>query len=126
MKNFTALLILLTMFGCADNAIEKPEKLIDETVMVDIFYDLSLLEAMRTQKPLTLRQHNIDPDKYIYEKYKIDSIQFAQSNRYYASQIETYKKMYEKVSLRLKNKSTQLNPPLKKAASKSEDTTTQK
>ncbi len=105
-----AAIFLLLMFGCTDAPVDKPDKLIDEDVMVDIFYDLSILDAMRTQKPLSLREHDIDPDKYIYEKYKIDSLQFAQSNRYYASQMETYKKMYERVKTRLQNKTAELDP----------------
>lgn len=100
MRMFTAIVLLL-MFGCSDAPVDKPDKLISEDLMVDIFYDLSILDAMRTQKPLSLREHDIDPDKYIYDKFKIDSLQFAQSNRYYASQIDTYKKMYERVKARL-------------------------
>jgi len=116
MKKLTAFLCLLIVLGCGDTAVEKPERLIDEEVMIDILYDLAILDAMRTQKPLSLTMNNIDPDKYIYKKYKIDSLQFAQSNRYYASEIKSYKKMYERVQKRLQNQSEALDPSLKKPA----------
>ena len=38
---------------------------------------------------------------YIYKKYKIDSVQFSKSNKYYASDIDEYKKMFEKVKEKL-------------------------
>jgi len=69
--------------------------------MVDIIYDLAVLDAVRSQKPLVLENNSINPDKYIYKKYNIDSIQFAKSNQYYASDLKEYKKMYEEVAKRL-------------------------
>ena len=95
-----SLVILLT--GCNDTNISKPKKLIDEDKMVNIFYDLSLLEAIKAQNPYSSQNQLINPKEFIYKKYKIDSLQFTQSNQYYVSQIDKYKKMYEKVGERLK------------------------
>lgn len=64
-------------------------------------YDLAVLEALQSQKQVYLITNNIDPDKYIYKKYKIDSLQFAKSNQYYASDLAKYQKLYEKVHKRL-------------------------
>ena len=114
MRKLLFFLSVILFAACGNEAIEKPDRLIEEDRMVDIFYDLAILEAMRTQKPMSLPENNIDPDKYIYKKYKIDSLQFAQSNRYYASQIKDYKKMYERVAKRLENNSVALDPSLKK------------
>ncbi|BDU23766.1 hypothetical protein FLGSB24_05100 [Flavobacterium sp. GSB-24] len=69
--------------------------------MVDIMYDLSLLEAMRYQKPLSLDSINSDPTKFILQKYKVDSLQFVQNNIYYASDYESYKDMFDEVNKRL-------------------------
>ncbi|HEX8269966.1 MAG TPA: DUF4296 domain-containing protein [Flavobacterium sp.] len=102
MKLLSALLIVLLAIGCGDSISDKPDNLIEKDVMVDILYDLSLMDAIKTQKPTILSENSIEPNIYIYRKYKIDSAQFAQSNRYYASEIKTYKKMYSEVEKRLK------------------------
>lgn len=100
MKQIACLLGMVLLFGaCKNEVIAKPEKLIDEDKMVNIIYDLALLEAMRSQHQG--QEAPINPREYIFKKYQIDSIQFAQSNHYYASDIGNYKKMYDKVSKRI-------------------------
>lgn len=92
--------MFFVLSGCG-GGVEKPDNLIEKQKMIDIFYDLALLDAVRSQKPVLLENNSINPDKYIYKKYKIDSLQFAKSNQYYASDIAAYKKMYEEVAKRL-------------------------
>lgn len=103
MKKTFAFGLLFFLVSCLDAAIEKPSNLIDESVMEDILYDLSLLDAIQSQNPYDGGNKRITPKAYIYKKYKIDSVQFTQSNRYYVSQIEQYKKMYDNVSARLES-----------------------
>ena len=95
------LCLALFLASCNHNAVEKPENLIEEEVMTNILYDLSIMEAMKSQNPYAPQNQSINPKEYIFKKYKIDSLQFATSNRYYVSQIEEYKKMYDKVNERL-------------------------
>ena len=105
MKKLVALLLLFTiLISCQKPAIPKPDNLIDEDVMVDIIYDISILEAIKTQRAIVLESNNINPDTYIYKKYKIDSIQFANSDKFYASDIKKYKAIFEKVSKRMEEK----------------------
>ena len=92
---------LLLLAGCRNDVIKKPAKLIEEDKMTDIIYDLALLEAMRSQHQQGQQDIAINPKEYIYAKYHIDSLQFAESNHYYASDIGNYKKMYEKVAKRI-------------------------
>jgi hypothetical protein len=47
-------------------------------------YDLAVLEGIKYQNRL-LDSNQINSATYIYKKYKIDSLQLAQSNVYYAS-----------------------------------------
>lgn len=117
MRTISVFLAFLLLVSCNDSAIQKPDKLIDEDVMVDIFYDLALLEAIKSQNPGSLDKNNIVPSTYIYKKYKIDSLQFAQSNRYYATEIKTYKRMYWRVSKRLERQQSALDS-LRKPKSK--------
>ena len=74
--------------------------MIEKDKMVDILYDISLLETIKNQgikRGFTQDEIN----QYILKKYKIDSLQLVSSNKYYASDAEEYKKMFEKVKAKL-------------------------
>jgi hypothetical protein len=102
MKKILSLLAIWAVFiSCKEEAIIKPEHLIEKEVMEEIIYDLTVLDAIKYQNPSSLEMHNINPSKYIYKKYKIDSLQFAQSNVYYASDYGEYKIMFEQITKRL-------------------------
>lgn len=116
MRKIIAITFVYLLSACGGSGVEKPNKLIDEDTMVDIFYDLALLEAIKAHNPGVI-QNAKSPNKYIYEKYKIDSLQFAQSNRYYATDIERYKKMYSRVGKRLERKSKEMDSLLNKGKS---------
>ena len=75
--------------------------------MVDIIYDLALLEAAKSQTSGTLSYPK--PIEFIKNKYKVDSLTFAQSTQYYASDIKDYKKMYNEVKERLNANTIKLN-----------------
>jgi hypothetical protein len=107
MKKILSLLAILAVFiSCKEEAVIKPEHLIEKEVMEEIIYDLTILDAIKYQNPASLEMHNINPSKYIYKKYKIDSIQLAQSNVYYASDYGEYKIMFEKITKRIENEKT--------------------
>ncbi len=102
MKKILPFLIALSIFAsCKKEVVKTPENLIKKEEMVNIMYDLSILEAMKIQNPASLDTFKINSNKYIYKKYKIDSVQFAQNNIYYAADYKEYKKMYEEVKARL-------------------------
>jgi len=102
MKIILTLLISIVLFtSCNSGVIEKPDNLIAEDKMVNIIYDLSILEAIRLNNPASLEQRKISPSNYIYKKYKIDSLQFAKSDRYYASDIQKYSGIYDQVNKKL-------------------------
>lgn len=97
----TFLAIGTLLVSCKDEVVEKPERLIEKDVMVDVMYDLAVLEAIKYQNPVSLDTFKINPRDYIYKKYKIDSLQFAKSNVYYAVDYEGYKLMFEQITKRL-------------------------
>nr|WP_294787862.1 DUF4296 domain-containing protein [uncultured Flavobacterium sp.] len=102
MKNcIVILLVLFLSISCKKELVKQPAKFIEKEKMIDIMYDLSLLEAMRYQKPLSLDSVESDPTKFIFKKYKVDSLQFAQNNVYYASDYENYKDMFDEVNKRI-------------------------
>lgn len=102
MRNIITLFALLVLVAsCKEDLVQKPKKLIDKEIMVNIMYDLSVLEAIKYQNPTSLDTFKIDAKDFIYKKYKVDSLQFVKSNIYYAADYESYKSMFDKVSKRL-------------------------
>jgi hypothetical protein len=107
-KLVTIFLLFAILISCQKPAVSKPDNLIDEEVMVDIMYDVSVLEAMKSQKAFVLEANKINPNTYIYKKYKIDSLQFANSDKFYASDIKKYKEIFDKVNKRMGEKMERL------------------
>ena len=102
MKNFVfIILVLFLSVSCKKELVKEPKRLIEKEKMIDIMYDLSLLEAIKYQNPLSLDSVNSDPKNFVLKKYKVDSLQFAQSNIYYAADYNTYKEMYDEIGKRL-------------------------
>jgi hypothetical protein len=121
MKKIVFLFALVAFFtSCNKDLVEKPDNLIDKKVMIDIYYDMTILDALKYQNPNSLYKNGINPKTYIFKKYKIDSLQFAKSNAYYAADYREYKKMYEALNDRLERekKAVELivNKEAKKAA----------
>lgn len=108
-KIITFLSVIALLVSCKQEVIDKPEQLIERDVMVDIMYDLSILEATKYQNPTTLDTFKINPREYILKKYKIDSLQFAKNNVYYAADYKGYKLMFEKVTKRLDDNKTKID-----------------
>ncbi|MFY8009403.1 MAG: DUF4296 domain-containing protein [Flavobacterium sp.] len=108
MRLITLLLAFLLVFVGCTTAIEKPKKLIEKDKMVDILYDIALLEAIKSQNVnggISSKKSN----EFLFKKYKIDSLQWEENNKYYASDIEEYKKMYEEVKKRIQEETTKAN-----------------
>ena len=108
-KIFCFFIGLLLLFSCQQNAVNKPDNLIDEETMEEIIYDLTILEAIRTSNSASLERKKITASTYVYDKYDIDSLQFASSNHYYASDVHNYLKMYKRIEERLVNDKTKID-----------------
>ena len=93
--------IVFILISCGEKVIEPPENLIDEEQMSLILYDIAILNTTKGTNPAILKKNNIKLMPFIFEKYKIDSLQFAQSDLYYASIPLKYQEIYETVEERL-------------------------
>lgn len=92
------LCFLFLILGCKDAVLPKPKNLIDQPKMEAIIYDMSLLEAIKSQITMDKNKFSGKTKDYIYKKHKIDSLQFVKSNQYYAAlDIVEYKKMFDRV-----------------------------
>lgn len=109
----SAIIVAFLFLSCSSD-VQKPDNLIPEDAMVEIFYDLAIMDAIKSHNPLSLETYGVQPDNYIYKKYGVDSLQFANSNKYYAADIKKYKSMYVKVNDRLKSEKAQVDEVIKK------------
>lgn len=89
------------MVSCGEKLMEKPEKLITKEDMVNILSDLAIMNAAKSTDITILRDYDIDPTEYVFTKHGIDSVQFVESDRYYASIPSEYEAIYVSVELKL-------------------------
>jgi hypothetical protein len=113
MKKTVPFLAILTLLGCKEDLVKQPKHLIERAQMVNIMYDLSLLEAVKYQNPAVLDSNQIRPKQFIYKKYKIDSLQLAKNNVYYASDYKNYKIMFDEVVKRIEKDKKKVSALLK-------------
>jgi hypothetical protein len=105
--NLLLLAFCFVILSCKEDVVTKPKNLIERDKMVAIIYDLSVLEAAKSQTSGIY--HYPKSSQFLKEKYKVDSLTFAQSSQYYASDMKEYKKMYDEVKARLQTEYTKLN-----------------
>lgn len=105
MKKLLSIVVLLVLsVSCKEEVVAKPDRLIEKNKMIDIMYDLAILEGIKYSKPESLDSNQINSAAYIYKKYAIDSLQLAQSNVYYAADYVEYKNMYDELTKRIERK----------------------
>jgi len=116
MKKLLLLLLSVMVFSCGKEtgAVEKPARLLKEDEMENILYDLTMIQAIRSFQPQVLDNNKVDAQHYIYRKYKIDSLTFAQNNDWYANDPELYNNMLVKVNERINKEKTAINKAVKK------------
>ncbi|MBO3099118.1 DUF4296 domain-containing protein [Gelidibacter pelagius] len=135
MKHLFYILILISFVGCNTiNRPKKPKDLIAKNKMSDIMYDLYILNAAKGVNKKVLELNGIMPSEYVYKKYGIDSLQFAQSNTYYAYDTKAYAALVEKVKTdlqkdkdlyeKLTKEEQRVKDSIKKANKKVKDTIT--
>lgn len=112
------IIIFIGLASCKKELVKEPKRLIEREKMVNIMYDVSLLDAMKVQNTGVLDSFKNTSNQYIYKKYKIDSTQFAQSNLYYASDYKEYEKMYSQVKAKIEKDKLEINSLIKTKAKK--------
>ncbi len=102
------IVFLLIGAACNEKVIEKPENLIPRDKMIDIYFDLSLINAGKAIDPVALKNSQIEPMSYIFKKYAIDSAQFVSSDLYYAAIPLEYEAIYRTLETRLEEHSARI------------------
>lgn len=103
MKKLTIVLItILSLYSCDKKSqAVKPQHLIDEQTMMEILYDLNILQSIKNNDFKLITEHNLDPEQFIYKKYQIDSLQLAESHKYYVADIDHYEHMINQIIARI-------------------------
>ena len=96
MKALYFILVLIVLCSCEDKiAYKKPVGLIDKAKMTDLLYDMHIVIGTSNIQNVHLEK-NRNYMSLVYEKYGIDSVQFAASNLYYTSHIQEYEDIFSK------------------------------
>jgi hypothetical protein len=108
MNKLNVIIILSIVLGCSNSLTQKPmppDNLISQEKMVDIIYDMTLINVAKGVNKSILENNGIIPEQYLFNKHSVDSILFARSNEYYSYDLKTYQIIYDKVKIKLeKNK----------------------
>jgi uncharacterized protein DUF4296 len=103
-KTLKYILLIALIISCKNNNIERPKKpnnLISKDKMIEIIYDISIINSAKGVNKKLIENKGISPEDYIYERHNIDSLQFALSNEYYAYNLKTYEAIYNSVKEKL-------------------------
>ncbi len=127
MKKLYSIVLIIALLSCNDTLLEKPDSLIPEDKMVEILKDLAIVNAAKSTNVAVLHDNDIEPMAYIFEKHGIDSLQFVESDRYYASIPPQYEKIYKEVESKLEKQikameeAKQVNDSLQRIALEKEE-----
>lgn len=102
MRKIFLLITFVSLFSCGEEVIDKPVNLISKEKMIDILYDMAIINSAKTNAPKVMEDRNFEPMQFIYNKYEIDSIQFVSSDLYYASKPLEYEDIYKNIEARIK------------------------
>ncbi|MCJ7466516.1 MAG: DUF4296 domain-containing protein [Maribacter sp.] len=101
MRKYIYFLMLIGLTSCNEKLLEKPDNLIDRGKMVQILADMAIANAAVIANKSLLENNNFRPTEYVLTKYGIDSAQFVDSDRYYASIPMEYESIYQEVESKL-------------------------
>ena len=100
LKQNSVIYIVITLLFVSCYGIDrpkKPENLMSKDKMVDVLVELALVSSAKGINKRELENKGIVPDTFVYKKHKIDSTIFANSNNYYAYDIDEYSQIYKDV-----------------------------
>ncbi|MEE9408194.1 MAG: DUF4296 domain-containing protein [Polaribacter sp.] len=90
MKKLLYIFIFTFLVSCTSNTIfEKPKNLIPKDTMSLLIQDLMIASTAKYVKTKKLEK-NINYMPFVYDKFKIDSTRFFESNAYYVSKVDIY------------------------------------
>lgn len=102
MKYLGFVIIMIALWSCQDVRYpDRPKDLITKDKMVDILTEAYLANAARSIDNKKIMASGIKMDSILYRKFGVDSLQFAESNAYYAADVNAYLSLFQDVENRL-------------------------
>ena len=122
MKRLQFIIASFILFvSCTGNTIyKKPKDLIPRDSMVLLLTDMHIAAAARQTKN-KFNGKDVNYMYLIYEKYKIDSTRFENSNTYYTSMIDNYDKLLNEVKQNLQQKGVDIQKEINASDSIAKD-----
>lgn len=122
MKRLQFIIASFILFvSCTGNTIyKKPKDLIPRDSMVLLLTDMHIAAAARQTKN-KFNGKDVNYMYLIYEKYKIDSTRFENSNTYYTSMIDNYDKLLNEVKQNLQQKGVDIQKEINASDSITKD-----
>ena len=122
MRNIViSFIAIIYLFSCSNKSAKKPDNLIPLETMEEVIYDVYMLNAIKISNKKLLQNEEVSFKKEIFEKYKIDSLQFAKSNDFYAADFETYKALIERIKKRMDSNKKALEELMEKEKKSKKD-----
>lgn len=98
---YIALFIFLCSSCTSRTIYKKPDNLITEDKMIELWTDIVIAKGAFNEKNVNVRR-KVNYMRFVYNKHQIDSARFMESNIYYTSRIEDYERMFMKVEENIK------------------------
>ena len=108
MKHLLFILTIFIFVSCNNHVGTKPKIFLDEDTMLNVMYDLAILQAVKSTGDYTLADNSLEINSLLFNKYEIDEQIWAENNEYYASNIRKYNKMVNEVLERLEAQKLEL------------------
>ena len=104
MNKISLLLSFIFLSSCTSNTIfKKPQDLIPRDTMSLLIQDMMIASSAKFIKNVN-KQKKINYMSFVYDKYKIDSVRFQNSNFYYISKIDLYEEIITDAKIKLEDK----------------------
>jgi len=104
MNKVSLLLSFIFLSSCTSNTIfKKPQDLIPRDTMSLLIQDMMIASSAKFIKNVN-KQKKINYMSFVYDKYKIDSVRFQNSNFYYISKIDLYEEIITDAKVKLEDK----------------------
>ena len=104
MNKISLLLSFVFLSSCTSNTIfKKPQDLIPRDTMSLLIQDMMIASSAKFIKNVH-KQKKINYMSFVYDKYKIDSVRFQNSNFYYISKIDLYEEIITDAKVKLEDK----------------------
>lgn len=101
MKFKLLLMYMILFLSCKSDLVKKPNYLIDSKKMELIMQDIMLMKTISRNYKNNIQEKNWLGDKYIFEKFDVDSSQLSNSLEYYAKSPKIYLEIYNNILLKM-------------------------